>query len=72
MVFYVQQLVFCLLKASCSKPHGTMVPIPDFEGLVSDAGNFLLAAIPELPHSWNNLVLEENNVGPAEPDTHHL
>jgi hypothetical protein len=72
VVFYVQQLVFRWLKTRRSTPRGTAVPIPDFEGLVSDVGSFLLAAIPELPSSWHNMVLEENNAGPAEPDTRRL
>ena len=72
VVFYVQQLVFRWLKVRRTTPAGTDVPIPDFEGLVSDVGSFLLAGIPELPSSWQNMVLEENNVGPPEPDTRRL
>ena len=72
VVFQVQQHTFRWFRNRRATPHGTAVPVPDYAGLVSDVGSFLLSGVPELPYGWNSLILQENNVAPQEPTTDRI
>ena len=60
VMFKYQQLTFSWIRKRRDTPVGTAVPVPDFDSLAHEVSSFLLSGMPELPHAWNSLILDEN------------